>query len=248
MEIEKLIKPFWETNVVFEETVLLISENAEPANGRLFFKPEEIISVTQTDGSIEYIEGKDWYLEHDRICRINDSNIPYLNQCELYFKEKKDEDSAEGKNGGFVLWKRGATGFFASKQIKVTYVHNDTYTFDIGIYGGERLNRIKEKLYKKENCTICFYGDSITEGYDCSGFLGLKPNMPKWAKLVTETLQKKYGTSIRYVNTAVAGMNSDWGVKNVKERLANYCPEVAVGDVPGGMSLILCKLQNDNII
>ena len=52
-------------------------------------------------------------------------------------------------SGGFVLWKRGATCFFASKQIKVTYVHNDTYTFDIGIYGGERLNRIKEKLYKK---------------------------------------------------------------------------------------------------
>lgn len=228
MDIKELVRPFWETDTVLNETVLLLSETGEEANASLFFKPQNIISITSTDGKTEYIEGVDYYLSDGKIYKTAQSRIPYLHRDEICFADNPDGEYREGKNGGYVLFKPGITGFFHSRQLNVTYTHTDKYMPNIGLYGGKRLKKTRELLSKKQKLTVCFYGDSITDGCDCSGHWDLEPHMPEWTKLITSYLEESYQTEINYVNTSVPGKSSEWGAKNAKELLADYCPDLAV--------------------
>lgn len=228
MDIKALVQPFWENDTVINETVLLMSEKDEAANTNLFFEPEKIISITSTDGKTEYLEGKDWYLKDSTIYKTEGSEMPSLHRSEIFFDEKINDDLRDGKDGGYVLFKRGITGFFHTRQVNITYTHKDRYTPNIGVYGGERLKKTKEMLFSGKGLTFCFYGDSITEGWDSSGRCELEPYMPDWTKLVTAYLEEKYQTKINYVNTAVPGKCSLWGANNAKECLGKHCPDLAV--------------------
>ena len=56
--------------------------------------------------------------------------------------------------------------------------------------------------------------------------------------MVHSFLEKKFGTKINYINTAVGGTNSLWGVQNFQERVIKYKPDF----------LVLAFGMNDNII
>lgn len=226
MDINKLLAPFWEGDKVYDETIMLLSEDGEIAYAPLFYKPEEILSVKSTDLKIEYIEGKDWELRDGRIYMIEGSSIPFMKKEELHFYEKKDDDCFDAKDGGYVLYK--TKGFFHKRQLVVTYTHNDSYDFAIEKTSAEMLKKTKAMLNAGESIRMCFYGDSITAGCDGSGAFGIEPFMPGWISLFTTALENKYGSKIEAINTAVGGKRTDWGLECVDERLAAYKPDLAV--------------------
>lgn len=226
MNIDRLVVPFWEGGEVYDETIMLLSENGKLANAQLFYKPEQILTVKSTDLKIEYKEGVDWEFRDGRITMIEGSSIPFMRKEDCHFYEKKDDDCFGAKDGGYVLYK--TRGYFHKRQLVVTYTHNDSFDFRIEKSSQTALRRTKSMLKNGEAIKICFYGDSITEGCDGSKAMGIEPFVPGWPSLFCETLEKKYGSSFEIINTAVGGKRTDWGLECVEERLANYKPDIAV--------------------
>ena len=248
MELSQLIKPFWEGNTVLYETILPLAEDGHAADARLFFKPDKIISVMSSDMTHEYIEGTDWKLKDDRICKIAGSSMPELSENDLIFADNRPGECFAAKNGMYVAYK--TEGWYHTQQLLVTYTHTDTYTPDLGLYGGDRLKRTKEALMRQEPLKLCFYGDSITTGLDSSGSVNRPPFMPDWTKLITMSLEQEYHCEINYVNTAVSGKTSEWGIEYVKERLADHHPSIAViaFGMNDGTEHISPKRFKDNIL
>lgn len=226
MNIDKLLTPFWEGTEVFDETIMLMSENGAPADAGLFYKPEKILSVKSTDFKIEYKEGTDWEYKDGRIVMVEGSGIPFMRKEDCHFYEKVDDDCFDAKDGGYILYK--TKGYFHQRQLVVTYTHNDTFDFGIKKPAPETLSRTKSLLDSGADIKICFYGDSITAGCDGSGAFGIEPHMPGWPQLFKQKLEDIYGSSIELINTAVGGKRSDWGLECVDERLASYKPDLAV--------------------
>ena len=212
MENEKLLVPFWEGQTVFDESIMLMSENGTEAKASLFYKPEKILSVKSSDFKIEYTEGKDWEYRDGEIVMLNGSSMPFMTKEECHFYEKTHDDCFDAKDGGYILYK--TKGYFHKRQLSVTYTHNDSFDFGLDKAEGEMLKRTKAMLQKGENFRMCFYGDSITAGCDGSGAFGY--------------LEEKYGSSIEIINTAVGGKRTDWGLECVEERLSDYKPDIAV--------------------
>lgn len=226
MDNDRLLLPFWEGQEVFDETVMLFSENGETPSAPLFYKPEKILSVTSTDYKIEYKEGKDYIISDGRIVMADGSSMPYMKKEECHFYEKTHDDCFDAKDGGYILYK--TKGYFHKRQVLVTYTHNDTFDFCIEKQGANALEKTKARLEKGENLKFCFYGDSITAGCDGSGALGFEPFMPGWPELLKYKLQNTFRSSIELINTAVGGKRTDWGLECVEERLSCYKPDLAV--------------------
>lgn len=92
---------------------------------------------------------------------------------------------------------------------------------------GNKLSHICKKMNDKEKVNVVFYGDSITEGANASGELGIAPYMEKWSQLVVNALKETYQyEDIVHINTALGGMDSVWGKENVKERVTDKKPDL----------------------
>ena len=227
MDFKQYLKPFWEGDTIFGETILLVSDNGHTPDASLFFTPKKILSITSSDMTTEYIEGKDWELKNNKICKIPGSRIPSFADTDFVFQDNRPEESFPAKDGNRYVWYKPG-GMLNEHQLLVTYTHNDVYSPDVGLYGGKRLLSTKQHLKTGSPFTICFYGDSITTGCDCSGNTKIPPFMPDWTKLITLALGQDNHCHIKYVNTAVGGKTSEWGVENAKKRLADYKPQLAV--------------------
>lgn len=226
MDIESLTRPFWKGKTVENESVMMLSENDETPWAKLFFKPDEILSVQSSDLKREYIRGKDWEFKEGRIIRLPDSEMPYMKNEKLHFYEKNDDDCFSAKDGGYILYKTG--GYFHKRQVGVTYTHSDSIDFDLYKADGDTLKKVRESLKNGLDLKICFYGDSITAGCDGSGAMNIEPHMPGWCDLVRLVLERKYECKIESFNTAVGGKQSDWGAENADERAAVYKPDLTV--------------------
>lgn len=226
MDINKLLTPFWEGTEVFDETIMLLSENGEIAKAPLFYKPEKILSVRSTDLKTEYKEGTDWEWRDGQIVMLEGSSIPFMKKEECHFYEKTHDDCFDAKDGGYILYK--TKGYFHKRQLVVSYTHNDSFDFGLKKAEGKQLSRTRELLSNGKNIKISFYGDSITAGCDGSGAFGIEPFMPAWTELLCMRLEEKYGCKIERTNTAVGGKRSDWGLECVEERLACHKPDLAV--------------------
>jgi lysophospholipase L1-like esterase len=86
-----------------------------------------------------------------------------------------------------------------------------TYTHAAGLWTSHRsspagtLSRVSQKLRRREPLTICLTGDSISEGYDASGFHGVPPYQPAFGELVASGLEQHNGGAVRLTNLATAG-------------------------------------------
>jgi lysophospholipase L1-like esterase len=88
--------------------------------------------------------------------------------------------------------------------VAVTYTHSDdSWAWRPPETGG--LLRVAARLKRAEPVTICLIGDSISEGYDVSGFHRVPPYQPAFGQLVTIALEQHYGSPVRLHNLATAG-------------------------------------------
>jgi lysophospholipase L1-like esterase len=71
---------------------------------------------------------------------------------------------------------------------------------------------VTRRLRRGEPLTIAVMGDSISEGYDSSGFHSFAPMQPPYATLVAAGLEQRFGGTIKLHNLAVAGSTASDGV------------------------------------
>ena len=235
IDFKEYLRPVWEGDTVCNESICFFpeAETGEVMPAPLLFNPVEIISVRSADLKEEFVEGKDYIVKDGAICLVSGSRMKAWEYDEYYTTDpgmfKIGWIKPEGR---FVHWTRGS--FHADHQYAVTYKHN-------GIWGGPKIKYMGDKLPKtiktlKSGGTLkmLFYGDSITEGSDASGFSGdfdgaFEPYMPIYPELIVKRLSWEYpDCKIEYKNTAVGGWSSVQGVEAAEERVAANKPDLVI--------------------
>jgi len=86
---------------------------------------------------------------------------------------------------------------------------------------------VAARLREGRPVSVCLTGDSISEGYDSSGFHGRPPFQPPYASLVNTALQQLSGAPVRLHNLATAGWTTAEGMWD-DNRIAAAEPDLVI--------------------
>ncbi len=225
--------PFWKNTIMYNESIMFVGKTSIAP---LLYTLTEIISITSYDGTITYYQGIDYFIQHGKIYLTPDTRIPFFT-LEEYYPNVQDSTTLMCSNSEYKYLKFSEGDYFQSRQVLVTYYHDDHDGNNIQECYFYKFDKFFKKLRNAQNPTLLFYGDSITVGANASGFLNKQTFTPSWTKMVHSFLAKKFETTINYINTSVGGTNSSWAVKNFQERVIKYNPDF----------LVLAFGMNDNI-
>jgi len=207
---------FWTSTTMKREPLCFVDRGAGDATVGLLFPIKELIELSSASGDIQYEEGRDFRLSADRrlVIRTAGSGIPVTTVDELY--------PAIAPDGSAFMFKRDAPGtflmfgegdLFHRRQVRATYTHQaGLWTSPVPAFQGDRLPRTLRRLRGRERLTIAVTGDSISEGYNASGFVGVPPHQPPYVDLVASGLTAAYGSAIALHNLASAGWTADQGL------------------------------------
>ncbi len=235
---DKLIRNFWQSDTMYDETVILVAPMDEVGNitalpsGRLLFEADEILSVKQyfhadNSGEKQFTEGVD-YTYADGVITAKgtieeeeglDGTTTFVNTTMPYITERQ----YLGKDmfPGFATASTGipsnegdwdipyTEGYqIVQLQLSVTYKHSGEWTKDTPAYQGDKLPNVISKLQAKEHTEILVFGDSISTGSNSSSILNIHPNLPAWYELMETGLEKAYGADITLTNKSMGGWTS----------------------------------------
>ena len=216
---------FASTGTMVDETVLF-SNDIEPRSACLLFQPLAVLSVKAADDSVSYVAGKDYVVDLDAgILRLTEDSA--ITSYTLYGDVIK-HGQFKNRKGEPILW--AEADFMHSIQCKVTYTHSGTEWKDkpfVPRAQVEALPGISARLRDKEACRVVLVGDSISEGYNASGFVGVPPHLPAYGEQVVAKLRERTGAEVAFLNCSRAGAASGWGVGQV-DKLTAHNPDLAI--------------------
>lgn len=233
------MKPLWKGDIVYNETLMFVGKSDFAP---LLYPAVEIISVRSYDLTKEYVRGMDY--EYDpgtnSIILGDNTDIPFIWEREYYpatsIPGVTFECTVPGKS--YIAFSEGS--YFSSRQVAVTYRHTGTKNLPVPQSQKQAFSGTIEKLRQNQAPKILFYGDSITVGGNSSGFIDYGPHADIWAKMVFDSLTKKYGCeNAEYINTAVGGWTSQNGLDSLDESVIAYAPDavfIAFGMNDGGLT------------
>jgi lysophospholipase L1-like esterase len=140
--------------------------------------------------------------------------------------------------------------FFHDLQVQVSYWHKtDSWPVEMKPQP-ERLTRVLTKLRAKQPIKLVALGDSITQGFNASGFKEslAEPYQPAYPQLVANTLQKRFGSKVTLVNFGAAGAEAGWGVEMVPKVTAEKPDLVFLAfgmNDGGGYDTKMTKMRDD---
>jgi acyl-CoA thioesterase-1 len=184
--LDPLLVPFWLTTTMHRESVVFIARDDGAAEASLLFPPESIIAVTNAAGDVSYVEGADYLVDRQtgRMIVTSTSRMVAVRR-----------DMIVAADAAHTY----------GRLIGVTYTHAPgTWTTHLRRPAGV-LSRVSRRLQRREPLTVCLTGDSISEGYDASGFHGVPPYQPPFDRLVASGLEQHYGGPVHLHNLATAG-------------------------------------------
>jgi len=210
--LDQYLEPFWNSDTIYNETVLLYSANGKPAEGRLLYRPVEIRSVKSFDLTKSYNVVIDYTVRDNIITRPQKSGMPF--RADTSFN-KKDLD-----------WFN-----IASQWVVVTYTHHDKWNGPVPHYKGNLLPHTIAKLKSKSPLKIEAYGMSITRGMNVSGYDSIAPYMPTYVDLFARQLQKKYHyNDIKLFNAGLPGSDANWGAQYADLYINPIKPDLVIVD------------------
>jgi lysophospholipase L1-like esterase len=205
--------PLWLSKKMVDEPVLFMG-NEGNRSGRLIFTPTSMPFLTRARDSFVYEAGKDYTWEKgSRTIRLTaHSRIP--------FKTPQEMRPGPGKprSLGGVLHSEGR--FFHDLQTLVSYSHNQSWP-DL-VKAQSTLPRSLKKLRSNEPFQVVTLGDSITEGYNASGFTKTQAprNHPAYAEGFARLLDETFPAQVTLSNFGVAGRTAGWGLKQLDRVIA----------------------------
>lgn len=226
MEVQSMI-PFWNGTTMYNEAVMMVSENEEIPAATLLFEPEQILSVRSARLDREYLENVDWVFEKGVLKLTPDSAIPVMTAQDIYFDAYLPELTMPKNGGGAVIYREGS--FFHDRQIVVTYTHKaGQWKGPVPKPAKKALPGTFEKLENGDALSMILFGDSISVGANASGYTGVAPHLPIWGQLVANELERYYGAHISFHNPSVGGTTSAWGVEQVETMVAAKLPDLVI--------------------
>ena len=219
--IEETLMPFWKTNKIKNESILLVSEEGGAAKGELLFTPKEIISVISYDvynqASITYVQGTDFGVEGKTIKAISEA-MPFMTAEQLSGKERLpgfDYSQIPSTDKGLYLPFTEGTGFI-ERQIYVTYTYEEEWDGTVPSFAGTQLPKTMDKLLNKKDFQLMVYGDSISTGANSTSILNVYPYEKSWPDAVHKALEDQYGMEIGFLNKSVGGWTSENAIKSTE--------------------------------
>ncbi len=224
-DLETWLIPYWEDCITYHESVMFVGDDGAP----LLYTPEHVLSVRSFDLKTEYVEGVDYEIKDGKIYRLEGSAMPHFTWEEFYPTSKETSVSGNafaGSKKPFVFFAEGT--YFHKNQVFVTYTHQPNSDL-FAPAKSAKLHKFVEKLERGEEVNIVFFGDSITAGGNASGRANTLPGTPIWAQMVTEALSAKYPSAkVNYINTAVGGKETGWGITELETSVNAHKPDLVV--------------------
>lgn len=216
----------WEGNTIYRESIMVVAnEEGQIEPIPLLYHADEILKVESSDYKITYLEGQDYTLQDGKLQVLREGQIPVMEYDEYYPEKPQKDRSFPCTKGGYICFTED--GFFHRQQVLVTYKHSDVWEYETPASQGDKLSNLKKKMAGKEQLNVVFYGDSITWGANSSGMMKMEPYVDMWPIAVTNYLRSE-NPNIHYVNTAVGGMDSNWGKNNVQKLVVEHNPDLLV--------------------
>jgi len=205
-EGDRLLVPFWETTAMYRESAILRGDD-RGATATLLFQPDSITAVTDAAGDQVYEEGADYIVERAqrRLVRTPGSRMPWIHS------------EASGKNGALTH----------AHTIAVSYTHAGNRVSWRPEAQLARLPRFADRMRRGAPIGLCVIGDSISAGYDASGFHGFLPFQPPYAALVAQAMESLSGARVRLDNLATAGWTTADALWEA-ERVAALQPDLVI--------------------
>jgi lysophospholipase L1-like esterase len=212
-DLTRYMRPFWRSDTIFNETVLLRTDGRSPAGGELLYKPDKVLSVTNFGLDTVYGLRKDYRIEGRKIRRVPGSSMRF--RTDSSFDRVHD-----------LAWYD-----LQSQWVTVTYTHHDTWTGPVPQYKGPLLSRTLERLRSGRPVSIVAYGMSITRGMDVSGYDSVRPYMPTYMDLFVRGLAKGFsGSRVTLYNAGLPGATVSWGAERAKDYVTPLHPDLTVID------------------
>lgn len=227
------LSSIFDNDIIYYETVLPL----EGEDIALLFPIEKVLSVHNYGLDVEYKKGIDYLVKDGRLVILPNGHIKMTKIDEYYSKKPASIEICVDNSRCLYHFDEprymmfGEANFMTNRQISITYKRKGTWDLFRQENQEKKVQRFLNKLQNKEKTTIVFYGDSITVGCNSSGTPyggNVSPFAEPWPIMVTEYLKEKYQTKINYINTAVGGMDSSWGMNNYQERVNKYHPDLLV--------------------
>lgn len=200
-DLDLWMDPVWRGSLTAYESVMFVGKNDRV---RLLYDARDIISVRSFDLKTEYVRGVDYEYADGRLYMPEGSGLSYIPEDLYYSKNPEFPFSIITLRDG-VQTETYFSELICKYQVFVTYTHDECGTLFTPPDSSASFSRLLSKLENGENATFIFYGDSITFGASATGLLDFDPHTPIWPVMFTLKLAKKYGYTVRYVNT---GLNS----------------------------------------
>ena len=254
--------PIWTSLDVFGESCLFVQEaDDKPPATALLFPAAEIVSVESASGEQRFEQGKDFALAADGLSLVlpRGSRIPQRRLADLY--PPRDRPNSIGAKAGdpaaSLLFGEGH--YFHDQQVAVSYRRREgKWTGYTPVFDATLLPKTIARLQAKKPLVLGISGDSISQGYNASGFTQAPPLQPAYPRLVADALTSAYGTQVALRNRAVAGWSVGQGLGDLEKLLAEKPNLVIVAygmnDVGGhnadgyrkGVEAILKRLHDAN--
>ncbi len=240
-ELKEYLHPVWMGKQVFRETFTMISENGI-CSAPFLYHPEDIIKVESYDGRIQYQEGKDWYVEDDKLVIPSGSQIQTTGWEGIYFSNREEAEQERKKlppdfglppiatnDGRYIkLFAIGHPWIIYDWQIAVTYTTKEAWEGYHPVPSIQQLPKLYQKLQQKKPVKLVLYGDSISYGFDCTGIYQLQPKQPIWAELIRDSMAARYDTEVTLMNASSSGQDSDWALKHIEELVIPEKPDLVI--------------------
>lgn len=239
--LDKWDSAFWKGTQVRRETFAMMDENGI-CEAPFLLEPEEIIKVESYSGESAYEQGRDYLVKNGKLVLPEGSRILHTG-WEQFTRRTKEEAQEEAKgakikvdfepvattDGDYLsLCAIGHPEFVTKWQTAVTYRAKERWDGCVPQGALKNLPGLVGKIENKETVRILLYGDSISCGWDCSGKYVQKPGQPAWYTLVLDRMEKKWGIPICFHNTSVSGVDTEWAIAHVKERVCAYQPDFVI--------------------
>ncbi|MES2107701.1 MAG: GDSL-type esterase/lipase family protein [Bacteroidota bacterium] len=211
--LNQYMRPFWKSDTIYNETVLLFSKDGKPADGKLLYMPSKILSVKNFALTITFKQGVDYTIDGNVITMLQGSKMPF--RADTSFDTKKD-----------LAWYN-----LQSQWVVVTYTHTDKWDGPAPVYKGDKMPRVLAKLKRKKAVKIVALGMSITRGMDVSSYDTVAPYMPTYVDLFARQLKKAYNYgNITMYNAGLPGAVVDWGAQYCDKYITPLRPDLIILD------------------
>jgi acyl-CoA thioesterase I len=195
---------------MYDESIFFIGADGA-SSASLLFAPERVLSFHDARRETTFEEGRDFEVRRDErtVVRLPGSRMPCTPAEDVAPLICADDDA------------------FHRRQVEVTYTHAGGWDGPTPRCGDEALPGTIRRLRAAEPVRVALTGDSISEGYNASGFIRVPPYQAAYGALVAAGLEQAYGSPIELHNFAVAGWTSDHGLADV-ERVVSANPQLVI--------------------